>query len=118
MRAAILVVVLAFGVALFVPEMAGSADPAKGEATYKQFCASCHGPAGKGDGPMGARMNPKPNDLTNKPYNASMKDDYLAKIILKGGKAVGKSPLMPKWGDTLKGSDAADIIAYIRSLAK
>jgi mono/diheme cytochrome c family protein len=118
MRAAILVVALAFGVGMLVPGMAGSADPAKGEASFKKFCASCHGPAGKGDGPMGARMNPKLKDFTDKPYNASMKDDYLAKIILEGGKAVGKSPMMPKTGGALKVNEVDDVIAYIRSVAK
>jgi mono/diheme cytochrome c family protein len=31
---------------------------------------------------------------------------------------VGKSPMMPKMGGTLKENDAADVIAYIRGLAK
>jgi mono/diheme cytochrome c family protein len=117
MKAAILVgLAVVVGVAL--PGLAGSADLAKGEATYAKFCASCHGPTGKGDGPMGVRMNPKPKDFADKPYNASMKDDYLVKIILEGGKAVGKSPMMPKMAATLKENDAADIILYLRSLAK
>ncbi len=118
MRTAILVVALALVVGMLVPDMAGSADLAKGQAAFQKYCASCHGPAGKGDGPMGVRMNPKLKDFADKTYNTSMKDDYLAKIILEGGKAVGKSPMMPKMGGTLKEDDAADVIAYIRGLAK
>jgi mono/diheme cytochrome c family protein len=118
MRVTILGVALAFGVGLLIPEMAGSADLAKGEATFKKLCAGCHGSFGKGDGPMGAHMKPKPGDFTDKPFNGSLKDDYLAKIILEGGKAVGKSPMMPKMGGALKESEVADIIAYIRALAK
>jgi len=118
MKARILMVGLAVVVGVVLPGLAGSADLGKGKAAYQQYCASCHGPAGKGDGPMGVRMNPKLKDFADKTYNASMKDDYLVKIILEGGKAVGKSPMMPKMGGTLKESDAADIIVYLRSLTK
>jgi mono/diheme cytochrome c family protein len=93
-------------------------DAAKGKATFQQSCGGCHGPTGKADGPMGAALNPKPKDLSEKTYNASMKEDYLTKLIKEGGPAVGKSPLMPKMGGTLKDSDVADVIAFLRSLAK
>jgi mono/diheme cytochrome c family protein len=93
-------------------------DVAKGKAAFQQSCGGCHGPAGKGDGAMGAALNPKPKDLSDKAYNGSMKDDYLVKLIKEGGPAVGKSPLMPKMGGTLKDGDVADVVAFIRSLAK
>ena len=118
MMATILAVALIFGVGMLFPGMAESADVAKGQAAYQKSCATCHGTTGKGDGPMGVRMNPKLKDLTDKSYNGSLKDDYLAKIILEGGKAVGKSPMMPKMGGTLSENDVADLIAYLRSLAK
>jgi len=35
-----------------------------GQQLYTKYCASCHGAAGKGDGPAGAKLNPKPGDLT------------------------------------------------------
>ncbi|MCI4428659.1 MAG: c-type cytochrome [Burkholderiales bacterium] len=35
-----------------------------GERTYKTFCASCHGAAGKGDGPMLRHLVQAPTDLT------------------------------------------------------
>jgi hypothetical protein len=35
-----------------------------GERTYQQFCASCHGVAGKGDGPMVRHLVRSPTDLT------------------------------------------------------
>ena len=37
-------------------------DP--GERTYQTFCASCHGAAGKGDGPMVRHLVQAPTDLT------------------------------------------------------
>jgi mono/diheme cytochrome c family protein len=102
----------------FAAAALAAGDSAKGKAAFQQYCAGCHGAAGKGDGAMGAAMNPKPKDLSNKAFNASLKEDYLVKIIKEGGPAVGKSPLMPKMGGTLKDADVADVIAFIRSLAK
>lgn len=35
-------------------------DLARGAALYATQCASCHGDAGRGDGPLAARLDPKP----------------------------------------------------------
>ena len=37
---------------------------ARGKAIYTQTCATCHGPEGKGDGPGGTGLNPKPRIFT------------------------------------------------------
>ncbi len=108
----VIIVALMFdGIAL------AAGDAAKGRATFQKFCSGCHGEAGKGDGAMGAALNPKPKDLSDKAYNGSLKNDYLIKLIKGGGQAVGKSPMMPNVG-SLKDGEVADVIAYIRSLAK
>lgn len=54
-------VVLVAGVAV-----ARADDPglAQGKQLYMQYCASCHGPGGKGDGPKAAGLKPPPGDLT------------------------------------------------------
>jgi mono/diheme cytochrome c family protein len=38
---------------------------ASGKSIFAINCASCHGPAGKGDGPAAAALNPKPRDFTS-----------------------------------------------------
>jgi mono/diheme cytochrome c family protein len=38
--------------------------PAAGEALYRRYCASCHGSAGRGDGPAALALSPPPTDLT------------------------------------------------------
>lgn len=69
------------------------ADEAKDIADSR--CAMCHGKVGKGDGPNGVTLNPKPQDLTAKEWQKSVSDAQVRSVILKGGGAVGKSPLMP-----------------------
>lgn len=96
----------------------GPGNAAKGKEIFVKSCGTCHGNTGKGDGPAGAALNPKPKDLTDKAYMSKLDDTYLTNIIGKGGPAIGKSPLMPPFNGSLKEQDIKDIIAYIRSLAK
>ena len=35
-----------------------------GRETYLRYCASCHGPDGRGDGPLAASLKTQPADLT------------------------------------------------------
>lgn len=39
-------------------------DAAAGQALYQDYCAVCHGPSGRGDGPAAAGLSPRPDDLT------------------------------------------------------
>ena len=118
MKTAIFPLGLALAVGSLFLGLASAADVAKGKAAFQQYCASCHGAAGKGDGPVGASMKLKLKDFSDKAYNGSLKEDYLSKVIKEGGQAVGKSPTMPKMGGILKDDGVADVIAYIRSLGK
>jgi mono/diheme cytochrome c family protein len=38
---------------------------ARGEALYEQYCASCHGDVGAGDGVVGVSLDPPPADLSD-----------------------------------------------------
>ena len=81
--------------------MIRGADPASTSAVasandyYATTCATCHGTDGKGDGPTAAMLNPKPKDFSDPKWQASVTDAFLAKVIVEGGAAVGKSPTMP-----------------------
>ncbi len=97
---------------------AAGGDAGKGKEAYDKLCVSCHGKAGKGDGVASAALNPKPKDLSDKAYNSKLSDKYLSDILTKGGPGVGKSPMMPPFGESLKENDIKNINAYIRSLAK
>ncbi|MFQ5666216.1 MAG: c-type cytochrome [Candidatus Binatia bacterium] len=93
-------------------------DVAKGKVTYQKYCASCHGSNGKGNGPVAALLNnPKPRDHTDGAFMENLSDAYLADIITRGGAAVGRSPLMPA-GKTLTKEEIANLVAYLRALAR
>ncbi|HVW29622.1 MAG TPA: c-type cytochrome [Polyangiaceae bacterium] len=62
---------------------------------FKSRCVVCHGDSGQGNGPGAAALNPKPRDYTNKEWQAAVSDDQIRAVILMGGAAVGKSPIMP-----------------------
>jgi mono/diheme cytochrome c family protein len=118
MKTTLSALVLALTVGALFLGLASGADVAKGKAAFQQYCASCHGAAGKGDGAAAASLNPKPRDLSNKAYAGGLKDDYLIQIVKGGGAAVKKSPLMPAMGNALKEDQIKDVVAYLRSLAK
>ena len=106
------------------PRRAGSTDTAsaapdaaRGKLQFENYCVSCHGPRGEGDGPVAASLDPKPARLGDRAYMSAKTDDYLFKVIKNGGASVGRSPLMAPWGGTLSDAQIRDVVAYIRSLA-
>lgn len=91
---------------------------AQGEGLYKEYCAACHGPEGKGNGPAAAGLPVRPADHTNGALMNKLSDAELFKAIKEGGQAVGKSPAMPPWGGSLKDEQIRALVLYVRSLAK
>ena len=90
----------------------------RGARIYKEYCAQCHGPEGKGDGPAASGLTPKPAVHANMDFE-KIPLDYLYTVIYYGGKSVGKSPLMPYWGLTIGGKQGvADVIAYLKATFK
>lgn len=84
----------------------------KGEAIYKKHCQMCHGATGKGDGPAGKRLNPKPYNFQDKEKMAAQTDEHLFKDITKG-----EGP-MPAFERKLKENERWMVLHYIRTFAK
>jgi len=101
---------------------AGSAAQTPAEEAKTAFgtlCASCHGTSGQGDGPAAAALETKPRNYTDKAWQASVTDDEIKKIILEGGQAVGKSPLMPAWTQFKDKPEVVDeLVKIVRSYGK
>jgi cytochrome c oxidase cbb3-type subunit III len=106
-------------VVVLLPSMAWSAgDAAKGKQKYQELCAACHGQSGKGDGPTAAALPVKPRDHTDAAYMGKLTDQQIFTTIKQGGEAVGKSPIMPKWGGILNDQQIDDLVGYIRTLSR
>lgn len=80
-------------------------------------CSLCHGAAGKGDGPASAPLNPKPRDMTDKKWQASVDDARIETVIVKGGTAVNLSPMMAANPDLESKPDVVKALrAKVRSM--
>jgi mono/diheme cytochrome c family protein len=66
-----------------------------GEVLYRRLCASCHGVAGRGDGPAAVVLHPPPTDLTR-----VMVDVPELMRLIDGRTAISAhgSSAMPVWG--------------------
>ena len=93
----------------------GSADA--GKALYAQYCTTCHGATGHGDGPAAAGLNPKPANHSDHVYMGGLSDEHIYQVISKGGASVGKSPMMAPWGGVINDQGIKDLIAYLRQLS-
>jgi Cytochrome c, mono- and diheme variants len=86
---------------------------AAGQAVYTVHCVSCHGETGKGDGPLGVVLNPRPADLSQHAIPGVHTDVQLYEWITDGfpGSA------MPAWKTRLSDTDRWNLLNFIRTLA-
>jgi copper transport protein len=84
-----------------------------GKAIYEVHCVPCHGESGKGDGPLGLTLNPKPADLTLHAIPGVHTDAQLFDWITNGfpGSA------MPAWKTKISDTDRWNLVNFIRTLA-
>lgn len=77
------------------PNRSAAGKPSQAELMFGTVCATCHGADGSGNGPAAAALTIKPRNYTDPAWQASVTDEQIKEIILKGGAGVGKSPSMP-----------------------
>lgn len=87
----------------------------QGKRLFDQYCATCHGDGGKGDGQNASNLNPPVPDLTTSKNLAD--GAYLRRVIAEGSAAVGRSPLSPPWGRSLRPQEIEYVTLYCRALA-
>jgi mono/diheme cytochrome c family protein len=122
---------LPFAVSLFgvlaVAALTAEDEPtaAVGSALYKTYCAVCHGPAGKGDGPLAEHLRFLPPDLTK--FASRNAGEYPADRVFRmiDGRDPVKGhggPDMPVWGDAFKntreGFDEGKVKVKVKALVQ
>ena len=96
----------------------------RGAELFQQYCASCHGRAGYGDGPVGPSLMVEPADLTR--ISARNGGEFPMRRVseqIDGRTSVpAHGPReMPVWGYLLEGEagDAtASVVEYLRSIQR
>lgn len=118
-------VVLLTMLTLSIPEATANPPLAyEGRRLYVSYCLLCHGPAGKGDGPLAKAMDISPADLSTTVRSRS--DTILTKIITGEGRQTitGRdrhnllSEAMPEWKDVFSAKQVQSLIAYLRFLSR
>jgi caa(3)-type oxidase subunit IV len=94
-----------------------SSDGFDAEGPYASVCASCHGTAGAGDGVVAAALNPPPANFADPAFWAARTDEQVAQVILQGGAAMGLSAAMPAWSAMFDDTQAAAMVAYLRTFS-
>jgi mono/diheme cytochrome c family protein len=80
----------------------------EGKKAYDANCVVCHGSGGKGDGPVGTALNPKPSNLTAKGVQVQSDGELFWKISTGRG-------AMPSW-QTLPQKERWSLVQFIRTL--
>jgi len=83
-------------------------DTQRGQAAYKMYCESCHGPDGGG--------GPKGSAITNDSFLALMSDQGLRTIVIAGRPELGA----PDWRGNVRGrpmseQEVTDVVAWLAS---
>jgi len=125
---------ISFILALGLSGPAAAQDTVQGEALFGFYCATCHGTAATGNGPMSPSLVVAPADLTT----LSARNEGLFPTTRVVTRIDGRDPLishgsmMPVYGDFFEGTDVAtkaetgqpimtsqpiaDLLAYLETL--
>lgn len=84
---------------------------AKGKTLYITYCTVCHGTTGKGDGPVGGGLTPKPANHSSQKVQSQTDGTIFWKLTN------GRAP-MAAYKDILKEEQRWQLVNYIRELGK
>lgn len=97
--------------AVALPRPAAAPSSARGAALYRTHCATCHGSAGRGDGP-GSNVTPPPTDFTDPAVALEASPSRLFQVMSYGIPGTA----MRGWRDLLSEQDRWDLVAHLDRL--
>jgi mono/diheme cytochrome c family protein len=88
----------------------------RGKFVYETYCLVCHGAGGKGDGPISSDAGGPFVGVRSLVTDEVSKrtDGYLYGVVVNA-QGMGRA-LMPRYGDKIRGTDAWDVVNYVRTL--
>jgi mono/diheme cytochrome c family protein len=105
---------LALGFVIWIQAAAEPGGNAlKGRPIYEKNCLLCHGPQGRGDGPMGKALSPPAANFSS-PESMRKTDAELLKVIHEGH----PDTAMTAWKGSLSEQEFQDLLAYVRHLSR
>jgi high-affinity iron transporter len=87
-------------------------DLAEGKRIFDQSCASCHGATGKGDGPAGVALTPKPPPIGLAEHMKGVTPAMTYRVLSVG---IAGTPMVG-YGGTLTPEERWNVVAYVTSL--
>ena len=111
-------VMLLLGMVCLSVRLGSAEEPPTGQPLFRQYCASCHGLDGSGDGPLAGELVTEPADLTRitQRRDGTFPRELITRIVSGEADTRGHGTrIMPVWGERLQedviGSAAKDVVA-------
>jgi mono/diheme cytochrome c family protein/Tol biopolymer transport system component len=96
------------------PYQVTSETVAAGQKLYVTNCVPCHGASGKGDGPSGVGLNPRPGDFTQHMVPGKHNDGQVFLWIANGY----PNSAMPAWSPRLNDEQIWQLVGYLRTFGR
>lgn len=93
-------------------------EQAQGKRVYYAQCVWCHADSTPAGPSNRSNVTPTPPLMNDGATLNGESDEYMQNIITLGGSAVGKSAMMPPYGQTLSRDEIRAVIAFTRAIAQ
>jgi mono/diheme cytochrome c family protein len=91
---------------------------AQGKRVFYAQCVWCHADATPAGPSNRSNVTPVPPLMNDGATLNGVSDEYMQNIITLGGSALGKSAMMPPYGQTLSQDEIRAVIAFTRAIAQ
>jgi mono/diheme cytochrome c family protein len=91
---------------------------AQGKRVFYTYCVWCHADSSPAGPSNRSNLTPTPPLANDGTAFNSLSDEFLRNTITLGGSAMGKSAMMPSWGNTLTQDEVQAVIAFLRAIAQ
>jgi mono/diheme cytochrome c family protein len=88
----------------------------RGHQLFTNYCVTCHGEQGAGDGQNASRLQPRPPDLRT--ALQARGPEYAWRVIQSGTAAMGRSPMCPPRGRQLNPDQIDSLVSYLQVLVR